>query len=120
MDCLVLNVVAVIILLLENTVMASLASGSSVDDENKYETEIDSRESRSFEKFRWNTLSVRPDVFTELICWSNGVEKHHQYPLHNYEYFAIDYRYSTRKQNCSCPQTPIGLAAACDWVSFRV
>ena len=107
----------VIVFLLHQTVTASLASGSSVNDEDKFETEIDIREPRSFVKFRWNTLSVRPDVFTELICWSNGVEKHHQYPLHNYEYFAIDYRYNKRTPNCSCPQIPIGLAAACDWVS---
>ena len=107
----------VIVFLLHQTVTASLASGSSVNDEVKFETEIDIREPRSFVKFRWNTLSVRPDVFTELICWSNGVKKHHQYPLHNYEYFAIDYRYNKRTPNCSCPQIPIGLAAACDWVS---
>ena len=108
--------IILIMLLLEHTITASLASGSSINDENKFETEIDIREPRSFVKFL--TLSVRPDVFTELICWSDdGVEKHHQYPLHNYEYFAIDYRYNTRKTNCSCPQLPIGLAAACDWVS---
>ena len=97
----------------DNVGQASEATGSSVEDEDRLESEIDPREPRSFASSRWETLSVRQDGFKNLKCHNNGVESNMY--IANWEVWARDYWYETRVHNCTCPVVPKGIAAASDW-----
>ena len=93
---------------------ASGITGSNPEDEERFETEIDIREPRSFTDRTYSMLMVRHDGFKEMTCSNSNGDLSGRY-VANWEVFASQYWYETRTPNCSCPITPKGIAAAADW-----
>jgi hypothetical protein len=81
--------------------------------EDHYETEIDPREPRSFKS--WEMHSVRQATFNEIVHHDADDKVDNTIHINNWEVFATSYWYETRNVNMSCPMTPQGIAATCDW-----
>ena len=86
---------------------------SATPEEDHYETEIDPREPRSFKS--WEMHSVRQTAFKEMIHHDALNKVDNIIQIRNFEVFATSYWYETRIVNMSCPMTPQGIAATCDW-----
>jgi hypothetical protein len=101
--------IVVLLLLYSTSLLYTLAT----PQEDHYETEIDPREPRSFKS--WEMHSVRQTGFNEMTHHDtvNKVDSTIRVP--NWEVFATSYWYETRIGNISCPITPQGIAATCDW-----
>jgi len=81
--------------------------------EDELETQIDSREPRSFVATQFTLLNVRQNNFDEYECMVEGEMTSIFVP--NWETFATGYWYEYRGTNCTCPMTPRGIAAMVDW-----
>jgi hypothetical protein len=81
--------------------------------QDRLETEIDSREPRSFTENIYKYHWTRQDDFQHVqYTDKNG---NIQQEKVSWQRWAWNYWYETRHPNSSCPQIPKGIAATCDW-----
>jgi len=82
------------------------------DLQDRYETEIDSREPRSFRENMYQYHWTRQDGFEYVSYIHNN---NTEYLKVSWQRYSLDYWYETRVPNAICPQIPKGIAAMCDW-----
>ena len=105
----------IVILIMLGTLQGALSIGSwgGTPMEDLLETQIDPRPPTSFPF--WKNLVVRQRNFDQLDYIDLDTHKKVSTRINNWETYTLRYWYEYRIRNASCPQLPIGIAAATDY-----